>query len=86
MAVINTAFAFLVWNYIQKTLTAVEASMINGTMLIQVAILAWVFLEEGLSSQQVVGMVLAFTGILLVQLKQFWLIRRNGISEASKQQ
>ncbi len=86
MAVINTAFAFLVWNYIQKTLTAVEASMINGTMLIQVAILAWVFLEESLSSQQVVGMVLAFTGILLVQLKQFGLIRRNGISEASKQQ
>lgn len=84
MAVINTAFAFLVWNYIQKTLTAMEASMINGTMLIQVAILAWVFLEESLSSKQVIGMSLAFAGILLVQIKRFRFIRRSGISKASK--
>ncbi|HLB63801.1 MAG TPA: EamA family transporter [Anaerolineales bacterium] len=33
-----------------------ESSIINGTMLIQVAILAWLFLDESLTLSQVLGM------------------------------
>ncbi len=69
LAVVNTAFAFTLWNRSLQQLSAVESSVINGTMLVQVALLAWLFLGEGLSWQQVLGMLLAGLGALLVQLR-----------------
>ena len=38
-----------IWNYTLRTLTAMESSIINGTMLIQIAVLAWIFLGEDIS-------------------------------------
>lgn len=70
LAAINTAFAFTLWNYTQRTLSAMESSMINSTMLIQIGVLAWVFLGEALTSQEIIGMVAAAIGILLVQLRR----------------
>jgi drug/metabolite transporter (DMT)-like permease len=46
-----------------------ESSIINNTMLIQIALLAWAFLGEDLTGQQVIGMLLAGLGILAVQLR-----------------
>ena len=69
LAVINTAIAFVIWNYTLRTLTAMESSIINGTMLIQIAILAWIFLGEGISFQEIVGMAVAAVGAMLVQLR-----------------
>jgi drug/metabolite transporter (DMT)-like permease len=69
LAVVNTAFAFTLWNNTLRTLSAMESSIINNTMLIQIAILAWIFLGESLSWAQVLGMLLAAGGILLVQLR-----------------
>jgi drug/metabolite transporter (DMT)-like permease len=69
LAVVNTAFAFSLWNHTLRTLTAAESSILNGTMLIQVAILAWFFLGEGLSPSQVLGMVLAGAGAVAVQAR-----------------
>ena len=69
LAVVNTAFAFTLWNHTLRHLTAVESSLINNTMLIQIAILAWLFLDEPLTGQEIVGMGLAALGILVVQLK-----------------
>ncbi|MFQ5419820.1 MAG: DMT family transporter, partial [Anaerolineae bacterium] len=40
LAVVNTAFAFTLWNHTMRTLSAMESSIINNTMLIQVTILA----------------------------------------------
>jgi len=70
LAGINTAFAFTLWNHTQRTLTAMESSMINNTMLVQIGLLAWVFLGESLSLQQIIGMIAAAGGILLVQLRR----------------
>jgi drug/metabolite transporter (DMT)-like permease len=70
MAVINTAFAFTLWNHTLRTLPAMESSIINGTMLIQIALLAWVFLDEALTAQQWLGMMLAGLGVLLVQIRK----------------
>jgi drug/metabolite transporter (DMT)-like permease len=67
LAVVNTAFAFTLWNHTLRTLTAAESSIINGTMLIQVAILAWLFLDERLTPGEVFGMVLAGAGAVAVQ-------------------
>jgi len=69
LAVINTAIAFVIWNYTLRTLTAMESSIINGTMLIQIAILAWIFLGEGISTREIIGMSIATIGAVFVQLR-----------------
>jgi drug/metabolite transporter (DMT)-like permease len=69
LAVVNTALAFPLWNATLRVLPAVESSIINSTMLAQVAILAWLFLGEPISAQQVAGMALAGLGVLAVQIK-----------------
>ncbi len=68
LAVVNTAFAFTLWNRTLQTLMAVEWSMINSLMLPQIAVLAWVFLGEGLTGRQIVGLVLVGMGVVLVQI------------------
>ncbi|MCK5050297.1 MAG: DMT family transporter [Candidatus Cloacimonetes bacterium] len=70
LAGINTAFAFTLWNHTLRSLTAMESSIINGTMLIQIAILAWVFLGETITLQESTGMILAAMGAVLVQIKK----------------
>ena len=70
LALVNTAFAFTLWNKTLQTLTAVESSIINGTMLPQIAILAWVFLGEPLNAKQIFGMILVGIGTLIVQLRK----------------
>jgi drug/metabolite transporter (DMT)-like permease len=69
LAVVNTAFAFTLWNHTLRVLPAVESSIINNTMLVQVAALSWVFLGESLGWREIVGIVLAGLGALLVQLR-----------------
>jgi len=68
LAVVNTAFAFTLWNHTLRTLTAVESSVVNNTMTVQIAVLAVVFLSERLEPIQLVGLLLAATGAAVVQL------------------
>lgn len=70
LAAVNTAFAFTLWNHTLRTLSAMESSIINGTMLIQIAFLAWIFLGETITLQEGIGMTLAAAGAVLVQLKR----------------
>jgi drug/metabolite transporter (DMT)-like permease len=70
LAIINTALAFTIWNLSLQTLSAMESSIINGTMLIQIAILAWIFLGEVITLQEGIGMLIAAFGALLVQLRR----------------
>lgn len=70
LAIINTALAFTIWNHTLRTLTAMESSIINGTMLIQIAVLAWLFLGETISVKEITGMLIAALGAVLVQLKR----------------
>lgn len=44
MALVNTAFAFTLWNKTQRTLAPVESSIILSLMMPLIALLAWVFL------------------------------------------
>ncbi len=70
LAVVNTALAFTIWNHTQRTLPAIETSIINNTMLIQIALLAWIFLGERLSARAIAGLALAAVGTLIVQLRR----------------
>lgn len=67
LAVVNTAFAFTLWNHTQRSLGATESSLINNLMLVQIAILAWLFLGERPTPLQLAGLAVAAAGILIVQ-------------------
>lgn len=69
LAVVNTAFTFTIWNYTLQTLTAMESSIINSTMMVQIAILAWIFLGERIDLKGIIGIVLVVAGTLIVQLR-----------------
>jgi drug/metabolite transporter (DMT)-like permease len=76
LAVVNTAVAFTLWNYTLQTLSATESSIINGTMLIWIPILAVVFLDEQVTGKELLGLTAAGIGTLIVQLKSPSTIRR----------
>lgn len=70
LAVVNTAFAFTLWNKTLRTLSAVESSIINSLMMPQIAILAFVFLDEALNGKEIIGLVLVSLGVIIVQLQK----------------
>lgn len=70
LAVVNTAFAFTLWNTTLRTLSAFESSIISNTMMIQIPILVWVFLGENIGLKDGIGFVIAGLGIFVVQLRQ----------------
>ena len=70
LAVVNTAFAFTLWNHTLRTLTALESSILNGLLIIQIPILAWLFLGETLTPVKVGGLALVGAGALAVQLRR----------------
>ena len=67
---VNSALAFTLWNRTLRTLSALESSIINNTMLFQIAVLAWLFLGEGLTGRELAGMALAALGTLAVQIRK----------------
>lgn len=69
LAAVNTALAFTLWNRALQRLTATESSLLNNTMLVQVAVLAWLFLGERLGGREIVGLALALGGVALAQLR-----------------
>lgn len=70
LALVNTAFAFTLWNLTLRRLSATESSVINNTMLVQIAVLAYFFLGEPLGVRQVVAFGLVVVGTLVVQLRR----------------
>ena len=69
LALVNTAFTFVLWNYTLQTLTAVESSIINGTMLVFITIFSWIFLNETQNLQGIIGLILAFAGAIIVNFR-----------------
>ncbi len=69
LAVVNTAIAFTLWNRSLQVLTAVESSILNSLMMPQIAILAFLFLGEGLTAKDIAGLALVGIGTIVVQLK-----------------
>jgi drug/metabolite transporter (DMT)-like permease len=70
LAIVNTAFAFTLWNHTLRTLSAVESSVINSLMMPQIAVLALVFLGETLTGKEIVGLILVSVGVIVVQLQK----------------
>lgn len=79
LSVVNTAFAFTIWNKVMQTLRAVDSSIINGTMLPQIVVLSIVFLGEFPEPLDWIGLVLVGLSALLVQVSQARRIRKNEV-------
>lgn len=67
LAVVNTAVASTLWNWSLRSLTAVESSGLNSTMVVQIAVLAWVFLDEYPGVLGLAGVATVSVGIVLTQ-------------------
>jgi drug/metabolite transporter (DMT)-like permease len=65
LAVVNTALAFTLWNRSLQHLSATESAAVNNTMLIQIGLLAWVFLDEVPGALDVLGMLAVSAGVYL---------------------
>jgi drug/metabolite transporter (DMT)-like permease len=70
LGLINSALAFTLWNLALRSLSALESNLINNTMLIQIALLAFLFLGETVTLLQFIGIALVASGILVAQLKK----------------
>jgi drug/metabolite transporter (DMT)-like permease len=69
LALVNTAFAFTLMNHTLRTLTAMESSILNSTILIWIPILAFAFLGERISVNEIIGLTLTGIGTLIVQMR-----------------
>lgn len=69
LAVVNTAFAFTLWNYAMKHLRAFEITVINNTMLPQITILALIFLDERPTPLQWFALAIIIITSYFVQIK-----------------
>ena len=69
LAIVNTAFTFVAWNYTLQTLSAMESSIINGMMLVFITIFSWIFLGESQSLKGVIGLFLALIGAIIVNIR-----------------
>ena len=70
LVIINTCMTFPLWNKTLRYLSASESSMINSTMLIFIAILAWYFLGEVPTIKESAGIILSVSGVMLVQKRK----------------
>ena len=69
LAVVNTAFAFTLWNLSLRHLDAGESAVINNTMMLQIALLGWIFLDEAPTALQWLGLLIVSVGIAVSQLR-----------------
>ncbi|KQL58350.1 MULTISPECIES: DMT family transporter [Bacillaceae] len=67
LAVVNTAFAFTLWNISLRELTAAESSITTNTMPIQITLMVAIFYGERVSTIEIIGIVLTCVGTFLVQ-------------------
>ena len=66
LGVVNTALTFFLWNRVLRRLETFEVSVLQNTRLIQITVLAWVFLGERFTAAKVPAMALVFLGALIV--------------------
>ena len=76
LAVINTALTYVLWAQSQRSLRAVESSVLGDLTVVQIPLLGWIVLGEGLGLEQVVGIALAVGGVVVVQIAPVLRVRK----------
>jgi len=69
LGVVNTALAFFLWNHALVKLEAFEISILQNTMLVQIALMSWLLLGEHITVLKLISMTLVFVGALVIQVR-----------------
>ena len=69
LATANTALAFFLWNWSLKSIPAYELTVLQDLMLVEIALFAFVFLQETITPLMVGGIALVLVGVFIVQVK-----------------
>jgi drug/metabolite transporter (DMT)-like permease len=75
LATANTALAFFLWNWALKAIPPYELTVLQNVMLVEIALLAYAFLQETITPAMAGGMALVLVGVFVVQAEAR---RRNG--------
>jgi len=67
LALVNTSFAFALYNHTMKILGAFEVTVLQDSMIIQIGILSAIFLGEVITPAMALGMLVVISGIAVVQ-------------------
>lgn len=70
LAVVNTALAYVLYNHSLQTLTALELNALVSLSPLVTALLAAIFLGERVTALQVMGLVIAVLGVVMVQWRR----------------
>jgi len=70
LAIINTAFAYTLYNHSLRVLTAVEMGAMRNSSPLWTALFAWVLLGEVVKVEQLIGIVVVIVGVTMVQWKR----------------
>jgi drug/metabolite transporter (DMT)-like permease len=67
LAIVNTAFAYILYNRALQALAAFEVSALASLSPLVTTIGAWLFLAEPLIAPQIIGMIIMVSGVILIQ-------------------
>ncbi len=70
LSLVNTAIAFYLWNQALRVIKAYELSMLQNIMLVETTLLAWIFLNEQVAINMIVGIILVLFGVTLVEFSK----------------
>lgn len=70
LSLISGALGFTLWTKSQKELTAFESSGVNNLMLIEIALMDFLFFHRSFSAIQILAILVVFGSILLIQWKK----------------
>ena len=70
LSLVSGALGFFLWTWSQRELTAFESSSINNLMLIEIALMDFVFFKRSFSALQIMAILLVFGSILLIQRRK----------------
>lgn len=66
VGILNSSMPFVMFAYSMHTITGGMASILNGTAPIWGAIVAWVWLKDKLSLNAIVGLIMGFSGVIVL--------------------
>ena len=68
MGIANTGIAYVLWNKILEYLSATQTTLIQNTMLPQIAVLSIIFFSQEINVIMVLGMVIVIIGVIIGQI------------------
>ncbi len=70
LSFISGALGFTLWTWSQKELTVFESSSINNLMLIEIALMDFLFFNRSFSAVQIIAILIVFGSVIAIQRRR----------------